>query len=93
MDNVDNFKKSYPQKKRSKIKGFKKLSTMESELSTSYQQLIHIKNWEKSYPHWMWITFQQYVENGEKNSTNLMKMYKMWITFSMYKICINSICG
>ena len=59
MDNVDNFFESYPHEKPNKIKGFKKLSTLKSELSTSYQQLIHMKNWVKSYPHSMWITFQQ----------------------------------
>ena len=65
MDNVDNSEKSYPHKKRSKINGFKKLSTMESELSTSYQQVIHSQKIEKvihieSYPH--------YVDNFQKTS-------------------------
>ena len=49
-------RKSYPQKKASKIKGLKKLSTFENELSTRYQQVIHCQKIEKvihigSYPH------------------------------------------
>ena len=52
---MDNFFESYPHEKPSKIKGFKKLSTLKSELSTSYQQLIHSQKTQKvihiiSYP-------------------------------------------
>ena len=89
VDNVDNFQKSYPHQKPSKIKGSKRLSTMKSELSTSYPQVIHIKKWVKSYPHCMWITFQHHVEKCEKNGVYPIKMWTMWITFSMYKKCIN----
>ena len=87
MDNVDNSEKSYPHKKPSKIKGFKKLSTMESELSTSYPQ---------SYPQFFGfkklstIDVDNFFGNFEflvqlkKLSTIFSKLWitLMWITLS-----------